>query len=188
MTILLQLAWEFFKTGLFAIGGGLATLPFLYDISRRTGWYTTQDITNMIAISESTPGPMGVNMSTYVGFHIHGVIGALTSSLSLVFPSVVIIIIVANFLKRFQQNATVQHAMYGIRPASVAMITYAGLLVAKIALLRVDLFRETGAVLDLINVKAVVLATVVLATYLKFKKHPIVYIVGAAVIGILFRF
>ena len=188
MMTLLRLAWEFFKTGLFAIGGGLATLPFLYDISRRTGWYTTADITNMIAISESTPGPLGVNMSTYVGYHIAGVPGALVASLSLVLPSFLIILAVANILKKFQENKYVKYAMYGIRPASVAMITYAGLLVARVALLRTDLFKETGAILDLFSWKAIILAVVVLATYLKFKKHPIFYIVGAAVIGILFKF
>ena len=188
MTTFLQLIWEFFKTGLFAIGGGLATLPFLYDISRRTGWYTTADITNMIAVSESTPGPMGVNMSTYVGYHIAGIPGALTTTLSLVFPSVVIIIIVANFLKRFQENNTVKHAMYGIRPASVAMITYAGLLVARVALLREEAYRASGAIADLFSVKAILLAAVVLVTYLKFKKHPIVYILAAALIGIVFKF
>ena len=188
MSILLRLAWEFFKTGLFAIGGGLATLPFLYDISRRTGWFSTKDITDMIAVSESTPGPMGVNMSTYVGFHTAGVIGALTTSLSLVLPSFIIILIVANFLKRFRENRFVQDAMYGIRPASVAMITYACLLVAKAALLNVDLYKVTGSIADLFSLKAIILGIVVLAAYLKFKKHPIVYILGAAVVGILFRF
>lgn len=187
MMTFLQLAWEFFKTGLFAIGGGLATLPFLYDISRRTGWYTTKDITNMIAVSESTPGAMGVNMATYVGFHIGGIPGALVSTLSLVFPSVVIIIIVANFLNRFRDNRIVDSAMYGIRPASVAMITYAGLLVAKAALLRTELYESTGMVIDLVHYKAVILGVALLAAYLKFKKHPIVYILAAAVCGILFK-
>ncbi|MBE5997391.1 MAG: chromate transporter [Lachnospiraceae bacterium] len=187
MSTLLRLAWEFFKAGLFAVGGGLATLPFLYDISRRTGWFTSRDITDMIAVSESTPGPLGVNMSTYVGFHTAGVIGALTTSLSLVLPSFIIILIVANFLKRFRENRYVQHAMYGIRPASVAMITYACLLVAKAALLNTDLYQATGNIGDLISWKAVVLGIVILAAYLKFKKHPIVYILGAAAVGILFR-
>ena len=64
----LRLFWEFFKTGLFAIGGGMATIPFLYDISDATGWFSSNDLANMIAVSESTPGPIGVNMATYVGF------------------------------------------------------------------------------------------------------------------------
>ncbi|MBQ6469380.1 MAG: chromate transporter [Lachnospiraceae bacterium] len=188
MSTLLRLAWEFFKAGLFAIGGGLATLPFLYDISRRTGWFTTRDITDMIAVSESTPGPLGVNMSTYVGFHTAGVAGAVSASLALVLPSFIIILIISNFLKKYKENRAVQNAMYGIRPASVAMITYACLLVARAALLNTELFAVTGALTDLISWKAILLGIAVLASYLKFKKHPIVYILGAAVIGIVFRF
>ncbi len=93
MTGLLRLAFEFFKTGLFAVGGGLATLPFLYAMGTTTGWFNAQDVANMIAISESTPGPMGVNMATYVGFTSFGLLGALIGPLALVFPSVVIIIL-----------------------------------------------------------------------------------------------
>lgn len=66
--ILLRLMYEFCKTGLFAVGGGLATLPFLYEMAEKTGWFTNQDILNLVAISESTPGAIGINMSTYVGF------------------------------------------------------------------------------------------------------------------------
>ena len=66
--IYLQLFWEFFKTGLFAVGGGMATIPFLYNMSDKTGWFTHQDLANMIAVGESTPGPIGVNMATYVGY------------------------------------------------------------------------------------------------------------------------
>lgn len=77
--LMLELGFRFFCCGLFAIGGGLATLPFLYNISKETGWYTFSDISNMIAVSESTPGPMGVNMATYVGFHIKGILGGLAA-------------------------------------------------------------------------------------------------------------
>lgn len=95
MMLILELCFRFFCCGLFAIGGGLATLPFLYNISKETGWYTFNDISNMIAVSESTPGPMGVNMATYVGFHIKGILGGLAAPLSLVLPSVIIIVIIS---------------------------------------------------------------------------------------------
>ena len=101
MAGLLRLMFEFFKTGLFAVGGGLATLPFLYAIGETTGWYTAQDVANMIAISESTPGPMGVNMATYVGFNTFGIVGGILASLSLVFPSVVIIVLISKILNKF---------------------------------------------------------------------------------------
>ena len=186
--IYLRLAFEFFKTGLFAIGGGLATLPFLYDIAERTGWYTARDISDMIAVSESTPGPMGINMATYVGFHVGGVPGALVATLSLVLPSVIIVILVARVLRKFQSSRIVQSVMYGIRPASVALITYAGLLVARIALLYTDRIEAGADLLSWVNWKGVLLGGAVLFAFLKWKKHPIVYVLAAGVIGALFRF
>ena len=112
--ILLRLFWEFFKTGLFAVGGGMATLPFLYDISARTGWFTTGQLADMIAVSESTPGPIGVNMATYVGFTAAGVPGAAVATLGLVTPSVIVILIVARVLAAFRQNKYVDAAFYGL--------------------------------------------------------------------------
>ena len=96
----LQLFWEFFQTGLFAVGGGMATIPFLYDISDKTGWFTHQDLANMIAVGESTPGPIGVNMATYVGYVtgmkeggvMNAILGALTASIGLVMPSLIVIL------------------------------------------------------------------------------------------------
>ena len=137
MMLILELCFRFFCCGLFAIGGGLATLPFLYNISKETGWYTFNDISNMIAVSESTPGPMGVNMATYVGFHIKGILGGLAAPLSLVLPSVIIIVIISKILDKFKSSAIVQNALYGLRAASTALIAAAGIGVAKIAFLHV---------------------------------------------------
>lgn len=92
--IYLQLFYEFFKAGLFAVGGGLATLPFLHEISEKTGWFSIAELMDMIAVSESTPGPIGVNMATYAGFSTAGILGSLAATIGLVFPSVVIIIFV----------------------------------------------------------------------------------------------
>ena len=89
--IYLRLFYEFFKTGLFAIGGGLATLPFLSDMADRTGWFTQAQLADMLAVSESTPGPVGVNMATYVGFETGGILGAVVATLGLVAPSVIVI-------------------------------------------------------------------------------------------------
>ena len=132
--ILLKLFWEFFKTGLFAIGGGMATVPFLQDISAKTGWYTAAQLADMIAVSESTPGPLGVNMATYVGYTVGsqqlggpvmGVLAAIIATLGLIAPSVIIILIIAYFLKRFRDSKLVDAALYGLRPASVALISAA---------------------------------------------------------------
>ena len=112
MSVYLRLFWEFFKTGLFAVGGGMATLPFLHDIGVSTGWYSQTDLMNMLAVSESTPGPIGINMATYVGFTVgssHGgtagaILGALVATLGEVTPSIVVILIVAAMLKKFREQ------------------------------------------------------------------------------------
>lgn len=185
MSLLLQLFWEFFKTGLFAIGGGLATLPFLYDMQAKTGWFTLDDISNMIAISESTPGPMGINMATYTGFTSMGVLGGIIAVVGLVTPSVIIIIIVSNILEKFKTNKYVQYAMYGLRAASVGLISVAGLRVAEAAFLRTQLFRQTGSAMDLLNLKAFIFGVILYIVYKKTDKHPIIYIIASGVIGVI---
>lgn len=185
--IFLQLFFEFFEAGLFAVGGGLATLPFLFEISEKTQWFSTQDIMNLIAISESTPGPLGVNMATYAGVTTAGVFGGLVATLGLITPSIIIILIVASILDKFKNSKVVQGMFAGLRPASTGLITVACLLVAKVALLRLDLYTETGKIADAFNFVAIILAIALFAGLKKFKKHPIVYIVIAAVMGIILR-
>ncbi len=142
--IYLRLFLEFCRVGLFSVGGGLATIPFLTDLGQRTGWFTSGQLADMIAISESTPGPMGVNMATYVGFTSGGVLGGVVSTLGLIFPSIVIILIIAQFLQKFRQSKVVDGVFYGLRAASVALITAAMLQVARIALLRPALGLESA--------------------------------------------
>ena len=189
MKTLLSMMFEFFKTGLFAIGGGLATLPFLQEIGNRTGWFSNEDLANMVAVSESTPGPIGINMSTYVGFHMFGVPGAILTSLSLVVPSIIVILIVSSFLDRFKENHYVQDAFYGLRAASTGLIAAACWGVVCIALLHVEAFQASGAVTDLVNPVALVLAIVLLILTNKGplkKLHPVVFLAASAVIGVLF--
>ena len=192
MMLLLRLFWEFFKTGLFAVGGGMATLPFLYNISDSTGWFTHAQLADMIAVSESTPGPIGVNMATYVGFTTAGIPGAVIATLGLVTPSVIIILLIARVLAAFRQNRYVDAAFYGLRPCSVGLIAAAGLMVVKIALFDFDLFHQTGRLLDVFNIKALLLAAVLLFLTRGVKKlkklHPVVFILASAVIGIVFSF
>ena len=139
--IFLRLFFEFFKTGLFSIGGGLATIPFLQDMGEATGWFTNQELTTMIAVSESTPGPMGVNMATYVGYHMGcntvlgpagGILGAVIATLGLVAPSIIVILIIARFLQKVRHSRTVEAAFQGLRPASTALIVVAGLTVEEV--------------------------------------------------------
>ena len=183
--VLVQLFLEFCRVGLFSVGGGLATIPFLTDLGERTGWFGAGDLANMIAISESTPGPMGVNMATYVGFHTAGVVGGVVATVGLIFPSVVIILIIAGFLEKFRQSKAVDAVFYGLRAASVALITAALLQVAKIALLA----PGEGIPFQL-NLVAVILAVIifVLVKFSPLKKlHPVCFIGLAALAGIVFQ-
>ncbi|MBR2123019.1 MAG: chromate transporter [Lachnospiraceae bacterium] len=185
---LLQLIFEFAKTGLFSVGGGLATLPFLYEMSDKTGWFTHADIADMIAISESTPGAIGINMSTYAGYKTAGVAGGILASLALAAPSFVIILIIAKFLEKFRNNRYVEGAFYGLRPASIAMITAACINVAKVAVIDLDLFRTTGLFSDLIIWKALVLGVCLFLALKYTKLSPVILIAVSAVVGIIFRF
>ena len=189
--ILLRLFWEFFKTGLFAVGGGMATLPFLYNMSEKMDWFTAAQLADMIAVSESTPGPIGVNMATFAGFTTAGIPGALIATLGLVTPSVIIILIVASILQAFRSNKYVDAAFYGLRPCSVGLIAAAGMLVVKISLFRFEALTD-GFSADFFNIKAIILAAVllVLTRYVKFTKkfHPIVFILTSAIVGVLFSF
>ena len=188
----LLLFWEFLKIGLFSVGGGMATLPFLYDLSDSTGWFTHAQLADMLAVSESTPGPVGINMATYVGYTVGGFGGAVIATLGIVLPGVILVMIIASVLAKFRGNRYVEAAFYGLRPASTALIAAAGVSVVEISLLNVSLFKETGVFTDLISIPAIILALVIwlLTNVVKPTKklHPVVFIAASAVVGIVFSF
>ena len=196
--IYLKLYWEFFKTGLFAIGGGMATLPFLKEIGESTGWYTYGDLMNILAVSESTPGPIGINMATYVGFTVGGPLGAVIATLGEITPSILVILIVAAILKSFRDNRYVNNAFYGLRPASTGLIGAACIGVVLEVLTSIETVdhgwwnsMQTGAG-SLLNWPALALAAVllVLTNWVKPTKklHPIAFIGLSAAVGVIFRF
>jgi chromate transporter len=196
--IYLQLFWEFFKTGLFAVGGGMATIPFLYQISDKTGWFTHTDLANMIAVGESTPGPIGVNMATYVGFVtgmknggiMTAIFGAVAATIGLVTPSMIVILIVAAILKSFRNNQYVNSAFYGLRPASTGLITAAGISVLLSTMVIIGAAEDLSHTFTL-NWKGIVLAILlwILTNVVKKTKkwHPIVFIGFSALVGIVFQ-
>ena len=192
MMTFLHLFIEFFKTGLFAIGGGLATIPFLEDIARRYTWFTTEQLTDMIAVSESTPGPIGINMATYAGYQagyaefgvLGGILGGLVATLSLVLPSVIVILVIAGFLEKFKENKLVKNTFYCLRPAVIGMLA-----VTLLGLIFPIFINLSGAAfLEIVNIKAIILFAVILFGVFKFKKHPILYIGIGALVGIVFKF
>ena len=206
MMLYLRLFIEFFKTGLFAVGGGMATIPFLYRMADATGWFTANDVANMIAVGESTPGPIGVNMATYVGFvtgmNQHGtagaVMGGVTATLGLITPSIIIILIIAIFLKNFRENPYVKKAFYGLRPASTGLIAAAGLAVVVDNLFFMEKMLDSTesvvisgtGLLAAINWKGWILAVLLWIFTNKVAKtkkwHPIIFIGISAVIGVVF--
>ena len=190
MMLYLRLFWEFFKTGLFTIGGGMATVPFLYKMSDATGWFTYNDLANMIAVGESTPGPIGVNMATYVGSAVGGqdggvlmsIFGAFCATMGVVLPSFVIILIVARCYEKFKENKIVKGCMTGLKPAVVGLIGGAVLSVV------LTVFFPAGFTLSVVTDPAfyVSLGIFIAMVILAFKKvHPIIIICLSAVIGIV---
>ena len=189
--IYLRLFWEFFKVGLFSVGGGLATLPFLYSLGAKTGWFSTADVANMLAVSESTPGPIGVNMATYAGFDCAGVLGGIVATLGLITPSVIVIVLIAMALQAFRTNKYVDAAFYTLHPASTGLIAAAGWSVFALVLVNLDAYRASYHFADLLQWKNLLLFAVIwvltnLVKPLK-KLHPVVFLALAAVVGIVFR-
>ena len=184
--IYLRLFFEFFKTGLFAVGGGLATIPFLRTMGAEMGWFDEKLLSNMIAVGESTPGPIGVNMATYVGFTAafseYGIWGALlggiVTTIGLVLPSLIIILIIARILDSFRNNLFVDRAFYTIRPAVTGLIASSAL-----TMIKSGIFTKQGSFIFSIDIKAAILFALLLFFTNKIKLHPIFYIIIAGVVG-----
>ena len=170
--IFITLFWEFFKIGLFAIGGGPVTIPFLFDLPEKYDWFTAQELTNMIAVSQSTPGPIGVNMATYAGFQTAGVLGGIISTFGLVLPSLFIVIRISKFLRKNRNNPILGEIMLSIRPVVMALILMAG-----IDLLKISVFNWFSAVFALLFFVLVYF----------YKKGPVFYIVLSAILGVILR-
>ena len=188
MNILLNLMFEFAKTGLFSVGGGLATLPFLYEMSsNHPDWFSAADVADMIAISESTPGAIGINMATYAGYKTAGIPGGICATIGLALPSLIIIIIIARFLDHFSDNQYVQRALYGLRPASIAMITAALVNVVRVALINIPAWEASGSFTDLIRPVPILMAVILFFVMKKLKWHPVLFLAISAVAGILLK-
>lgn len=186
--IYLELFLVFLKIGLFSIGGGLATLPFLHELVDKYGWITSEGLLNMIAISESTPGPLGINTATFVGYQTGGTLGGIVATTAIVIPSIIIIVIIAHYFAKFSEKPMVKSGFYGIRPAVTGLIGAAGFGVAKVALFNMDKEINMGNILELFNLKGIALFAIMLYLINRYKKHPIIYLIGAAFVGIIFKY
>ncbi|MCL1812457.1 MAG: chromate transporter [Treponema sp.] len=182
----LALYVKFFKIGLFSVGGGLATLPFLYEMAANNGFFTAEDIGNFLAIAQSSPGAIGVNTSAQIGYLAGGIPGAILVALGLVSPAIIIITIVSRVLPAFKENITVKAVFSGLRPAATGLIFAAGFGVMALSLYSADIISQGGIWYEGIRWKEMILMLVLFILVLKFKKHPILYITAAGIAGVIF--
>ncbi|SHK25393.1 chromate transporter [Paramaledivibacter caminithermalis] len=183
MIELFKIYWIFFKVGLFTIGGGLAALPLLQNEVLMRGWVNKAQFADMIAVSQSTPGPIGINMATYVGFNQIGIIGSVIATLGMVTPSIIIICIIAKFLRHFNENKLIQGVFVGLRPAVTGLIAAAAFSIASISMFNIELFKSTGNIVGLFNLKALILFGIFMYATNKWKCHPMLYIGAAGLVG-----
>jgi len=189
LTFLLMLGLlfiEFFKTGLFAVGGGLATIPFIREMGAAHGWITEAEIANIIAIAESTPGPIGVNTATYVGFKVAGIPGSIIATIGLVTPSVIIIILVAKAIRMYSDSHLVKSLFTSLRPAAIGLITAAGFSLLLVALgIKADFqqFRFSADLSSLLKLGLYVVFTFFAFWKKTAKIHPLFYILTGGALG-----
>jgi chromate transporter len=181
---LLYLFATFFRIGLFAIGGGLATLPFLFELADKSnGWLTREMIGNMLAVAQSSPGAVGVNLSSYTGVRYAGIPGAYMAALGLIAPSIIIIVIVAKTLNAFKENAVVKGFLAGFKPAATALISVAGLGAISLSLWN----SAARSWLFFIRWKEALIFLLFFLLIFRFKKHPVFYIIAAAIVGVVLK-
>lgn len=186
--IYLNLFLEFFKIGIFAVGGGLAVIPFLYELIARYGWFTADSLSDMIAISQTAPGPVGINLAAYSGFEAAGVLGSLIAVFSVVVPSFIIVCCIYKSTERIRTNDITISAFYGIRPAVAGLIAGAAFLTFKLTFLNLQYIDISKYFVDCINIEAVALYCVILLCLCFLKKpHPMWFIAGGAVVGMILR-
>ncbi len=182
---LLQLMLTFFYVGLFTIGGGLVAITIMYGPIVEGGLISSEQFYNMVAISESTPGPIGINMATYIGYELYGVAGGIAATVATVLPSLIIIMVIARFFTSFQEKSLVRAAFSGLRPATSGMVLVAMVQVFVIAILNIPAFRETGQLLQLVQLPSAAFYLAACLILFKTKTSPIAVVAAGALFGVL---
>jgi len=173
----------FFRTGLFAIGGGLATLPFIFELADNSVWLTRESIGNMLAIAQSAPGAIGVNLAACIGFKYSGISGGLMAALGLVTPSIIVIIIAARMLEAFRENRIIKILFTSFRPAAAGLLSSAGLSAIVLSLWNAAAPRWY----EFLRWKEFLLFALIFFLVVKFKKHPVLYIAAAGAAGVILK-
>ncbi|NLM01413.1 MAG: chromate transporter [Treponema sp.] len=182
---LLQLFLTFFYVGTFTIGGGLVGISVMQQVIVEKGLLTPEKFFNMVAISESTPGPIGINMATYIGCEMYGIFGGVITTVGYVLPSLICITIIAKYFRKFQEKPLVQAAFFGLRPAVSGMIAVAAWNVIAITVVNFARLKDTGIWYNLFNFPSLVFYIIALFILLKTKLHPLFVILAGAIFGIL---
>ena len=176
------LFFEFFKVGLFTFGGGLASLPFLYNICHTYQWFSENELTQLIALSNLTPGPIGLNMATFSGFKTLGASGAIIASFALILPMIIITSRVFKLYKKFNDNKFVKSVLEVLRPTSVALLAYVG------CKLIYNLIFNGHLSFEFINYKSLAILVILFLMTFKFSKNPALYMFIAGLFGTIFYF
>ena len=180
---LLYLFVTFFRIGLFAIGGGLATLPFLNEIADKSDWLTRESIANMLAMAQSSPGAIGVNLAAYTGFRYSGIAGSYAAALGLIFPSIIIIVIVARVLQAFKENRIVQSLFTAFRPAAAGLLSAAGF-----GAIILSVWNAAAPVwYGYLRWREALIMLIIFVLIIKFRKHPVLYIAAAGILGLILK-
>ena len=185
---LLYLLVTFFKIGLFSVGGGLATLPFLFELADKAQaagslWLTREMVGDMLAVSQSLPGAIGANLAAYTGFRYDWIAGGYISAISLTAPSIIIILLIARMLQAFKENAAVKGIFSGLRPAAAGLLSAAGF-----GAIVLSLWNAAAPVwYEHLRWRETLIFIVIFILIVKLKKHPIVYIIAAGVVGIVLK-
>lgn len=179
--VYLKLFWSFFQIGLFSFGGGMAAMPLIQNqIVAIHGWMTLTEFTDLITISEMTPGPIAINSATFVGTQIAGLGGALVSTLGCILPSCIIVSLVAWLYGKYNELAVIKGILAGLRPTVVALILSAGL-----SILMLSFWGTAGFTLDIASTDFIAVTLFAAGLFLlrKIKLNPILIILGSGVIG-----
>lgn len=176
MTLIL-LFYEFLKIGLFAVGGGYATIPFLFHLTEIYPWFSQSELTNMIAISNITPGPIGINMATYTGYTTAGILGSIISTFGIIIGPFILTILTIYFIKKFREASFIKALFEGLRPVACALLTF-----VMFQLIQQNIFNNN------FNFKAFILTIILFILYPFIKSKPSLIILIGAVLGIIFNF
>ena len=185
--MLLNVFTEFFKIGCVSIGGGYTVIPFLYYLAPKFNWFNVNEITNMIAVSNLTPGPIGINMATFAGYKAGGLLSSAVGTIAMVLPSIILVTIVSKLLKKYRDNCYIDYIMYGLRPAAVALISVAAWQILKNSILNIDKFHQTHNIIDILSLKALLMLIVFSILGYLLRKQPMYLILIAIIIGIVFK-